>query len=130
MHVTIEMSLMQAGTQLAQLPGTGLRKSASPPHPPPRQNLFFVSYKGSRLSLYWPYGQCLLLAFFSCGLGIAWPVSSFLDPASLRLLAYGHLEGSCPEALSLASGEELWDPGVCVCGGCFQVPPHSSSSGL
>lgn len=29
--MTIEMSVMQAGAQLAQLPGTGLGKCASPP---------------------------------------------------------------------------------------------------
>ena len=32
--MTIEMSVKQAGTQLAQLPGTGLGKCACPPHPP------------------------------------------------------------------------------------------------
>lgn len=118
MSGTIEMSVMQAGTQLAQLPETGLGKCAFPPHPFPRQNPFFVCYKGSRhfcighidSVYYWPLSPC--------GLGVAWPTELLLGPASPGILAYGLLEGSCPEALSLAF------PGGAVSswGGAFSPP--------
>lgn len=71
MHVIIEMSLMQAGVQLAQLP----------PLCPLQANPVFVSYKGSRLFLYWTYGQCHDWPPFLYGLGVAWPAGTVLGPS-------------------------------------------------
>ena len=78
--MTIEMSVMQAGTQLALLPGTGLGKCASLPHPPPGTTSSLSVTKevnsvciGHMDGVYY----CLL----PCGLRIAWPVSFAFGPA-------------------------------------------------
>ena len=80
MLLTIEMSVMQAGTQLALLPGTGLGKCASPPHPPPgTTSSLSVTKEVNSVCIGHMDGvnYCLL----PCGLRIAWPVSFAFGPA-------------------------------------------------
>jgi hypothetical protein len=83
--VTIEMSVIQAGTQLAWLPGAGPAKCASPPHPPSSPGRAWegvpalpVVKETKSFSIRHMSNACDW-SLFLCGLGMAWPVSTDLE---------------------------------------------------